>query len=181
MKLLCQGEIWTSMFTAALFIISWHPSLRLDAFTENVYFEFPAWNSGIVCFSDFPALGVSLLFSEKALSSHLNQMIRFSSHFVWKERSRWVSSSGKSSFIFVYLTVSVLVARGIFSLRCRDLRCSIGGLYLLACKIFSCRMWDPVPWPGIEPRPPALGAWSLSHRTTREVPSHYSFGERVSF
>ena len=26
-----------------------------------------------------------------------------------------------------------------------------------------------VPWPGIEPRPPALGAWSLS-RWTREVP-----------
>ena len=23
---------------------------------------------------------------------------------------------------------------------------------------------------GIEPRPPALGAWSLSHWTTREVP-----------
>ena len=31
-------------------------------------------------------------------------------------------------------------------------------------------MWDLVPWPGIEPRPPALGAWSLSHCTTREVP-----------
>ena len=26
-----------------------------------------------------------------------------------------------------------------------------------------------VPWPGIEPRSPALGAWSLSHWTTREV------------
>ena len=34
-------------------------------------------------------------------------------------------------------------------------------------------MWDPVPWPGIEPRPPALGAWSLSHWTTSEVPSLY--------
>ena len=33
-----------------------------------------------------------------------------------------------------------------------------------------CGMWDLVPWPGIEPRPPALGAWSLSHCTTREVP-----------
>ena len=27
-----------------------------------------------------------------------------------------------------------------------------------------------VPWPGIEPMPPALGAWSLNHWTTREVP-----------
>ena len=31
-------------------------------------------------------------------------------------------------------------------------------------------IWDLVPWPGIEPRPPALGAWSLSHWTIREVP-----------
>ena len=31
-------------------------------------------------------------------------------------------------------------------------------------------MWDLVPWPGIEPGPPALGAWSLNHCTTREVP-----------
>ena len=29
-------------------------------------------------------------------------------------------------------------------------------------------MWDLVPQPGIEPRAPALGTWSLSHRTTRE-------------
>ena len=33
----------------------------------------------------------------------------------------------------------------------------------------SCGMWDLVPWPGIEPRPPSFGVWSLSHWTTREV------------
>ena len=32
-----------------------------------------------------------------------------------------------------------------------------------------CR-WDLVPWPGIEPRAPALGAPSLSHWLTRRVP-----------
>ena len=31
-------------------------------------------------------------------------------------------------------------------------------------------MWDLVPRPRIEPGPPALGAWSLNHWTTREVP-----------
>ena len=31
-------------------------------------------------------------------------------------------------------------------------------------------MWNLVPSSGIEPQPPALGAWSLSHWTTREVP-----------
>ena len=34
-------------------------------------------------------------------------------------------------------------------------------------------MWDLVPWPGIEPRPPALEAWSLSHQTTRDIPKFY--------
>ena len=29
-------------------------------------------------------------------------------------------------------------------------------------------MWDLVPWPGIELRTPAFGAWSLSHWATRE-------------
>ena len=35
---------------------------------------------------------------------------------------------------------------------------------------FSCSMWDLVPWTEIKPGPPALGTWSLSHWTTREVP-----------
>ena len=34
-------------------------------------------------------------------------------------------------------------------------------------------MWDLVLWPGIEPQPPALGAWSLSYWTTRKVPIHF--------
>ena len=37
-------------------------------------------------------------------------------------------------------------------------------------RTLSCGMWALVPWPGIEPWPPALGAWSLSHWTTKEVP-----------
>ena len=50
-------------------------------------------------------------------------------------------------------------------------------IFVASCRIFpvapglsSCGMWNLVSWPGIEPRPPALGAWSLSHWTTREVP-----------
>ena len=35
--------------------------------------------------------------------------------------------------------------------------------------IFSFSTWDPVPRPGIEPRPPALGAQSLYHWTTKKV------------
>ena len=39
----------------------------------------------------------------------------------------------------------------------------------------SCRMWDLVPWPGIEPRPPALWEHCLSYWTIRDVPTTLSF------
>ena len=33
-----------------------------------------------------------------------------------------------------------------------------------------CNYWTIVPWPGIGPMSPALGAWSLNHWATKEVP-----------
>ena len=41
-------------------------------------------------------------------------------------------------------------------------------IYLAALGL-SCSMWDLVPQPGVEPVPTALGVWSLSHWTPREV------------
>ena len=43
-------------------------------------------------------------------------------------------------------------------------------LLVVAHSIFGCGMQDLVPWLGIEPWFPALGARSLNHWTTREVP-----------
>ena len=58
-----------------------------------------------------------------------------------------------TSFCFQYLSpLGLIVTQGIFDL--------------------CLGMWHLVPWPGIEPRPPALGGQSLSHWTTREVPGH---------
>ena len=54
---------------------------------------------------------------------------------------------GESSFFFLFKKNNYLAAPGV-----------------------SCGIWDPVPWPGMEPRPPALGVWSLNHWTTRAVP-----------
>ena len=55
--------------------------------------------------------------------------------------------------------------------------CATSLIFIAACRIFSyskqtfsCGMWDLVPWPGIEPRAPALEALCLSLWTTREVP-----------
>ena len=45
----------------------------------------------------------------------------------------------------------------------------------LAVPGLSCSMWDLVPWPGMELRPPALRVRHLSHWTTRKVPQPYWF------
>ena len=42
-------------------------------------------------------------------------------------------------------------------------------IFIAACWILSSGMWDLAPWPGIKPKPPALGVQSLSHWTSREV------------
>ena len=42
---------------------------------------------------------------------------------------------------------------------------------IFSCGLWTPSMWDLVPWPGIEPGPPALGAQSISHWTTRAVPT----------
>ena len=51
-----------------------------------------------------------------------------------------------------------------------------------SCRIWtlSCGIWDLVPWPGIEPRPPELGVQSLMYWTTREVPQPWLFELQVA-
>ena len=69
----------------------------------------------------------------------------------------WVSAAACRIFV---------VACGLLVAACR--------LLVVACRLLvAACMWDLVPRPEIEPRPPALGAWSLSHWTTREVPQVY--------
>ena len=35
---------------------------------------------------------------------------------------------------------------------------------VVVCRLFSCSMWTVVPWPRIEPTPPAPGPWSFNHQ-----------------
>ena len=60
-----------------------------------------------------------------------------------------------SFYLLIWLCWILVAAHGIFS-------CSMWTL--------SCGMWGLVPWPGIKPGPPALGAQRCSHWTTREIP-----------
>ena len=66
--------------------------------------------------------------------------------------------------VFIWLSLVSVAACRIFSL-------------WAACGIFSCSMWDLVPWPGIEPGPLALGAQSLSDWTIRKSPLEGSWAE----
>ena len=59
-----------------------------------------------------------------------------------------------------------------------DLRSSLWqvGSLVGAWELFSRGLWDLVPCPGIESGPPALGAWSVSHWTTRKSQQMWGFG-----
>ena len=48
--------------------------------------------------------------------------------------------------------------------------CFLKNILFIYLTGLSYGMWDLVPWPGVKPRSPALGPWSLSHWTTWEVP-----------
>ena len=76
---------------------------------------------------------------------YFNQTLKNICVFIWLWRVLWPTGS----LIFI-------VAR-------RTFRCSM--------QTVICGMWDLVPGAGMKPRPPALGARSLSHWTTREVPA----------
>ena len=60
--------------------------------------------------------------------------------------------------VFIYLTALGLC-------------CGLWDLFSCGTQTLSWGLWDLVPWPGLEPGPPTLGAQNLSQWTTREVPS----------
>ena len=68
--------------------------------------------------------------------------------------SRFLSPS---LILFIWLIQILVVAHKITDLH--------GGMWTL-----SCGMWDLVPWPRIEPGPPALGAWCLGHWSPQKSP-----------
>ena len=76
-------------------------------------------------------------------------------------------------YIFIYLAVLGLCC-GI-----RALRAFFVAAYRTG-SLFCCSMWVLVLWPAINPGPPTLGAWRLSHWTTREVPTRDIFVDLVT-
>ena len=88
------------------------------------------------------------------------------SHYIHPEESvntYLVLTASVLSFFFLFLICIWLCL--VF------LSCGMQGLCSCSIRIFSCGMQALVHWPGMELRPLALGAQSLSHRTHREVPT----------
>ena len=65
------------------------------------------------------------------------------------------------SYLFIFIWLHRLFIRA----------CSI---FCFAMQILNCSMWTLVPWPGIEPGPPALEAQNPNHWITREVPCSWA-------
>ena len=83
------------------------------------------------------------------------------------------SASSGVFFVFVFLNICLLFV-------CARFSCGMRGLSVAAPGISSCSTWDLVPWPRIDLGPPALGAQSLSHQATREVPASSGFDDHLN-
>ena len=108
------------------------------------------------------------LFLQYHLGSHKTGYLSatFYFHLICHNVFFYISKYLRHPFLFVHLFIrlrQVLVAvLEIFS-------CGIWDLFILSL-FFSYSMWDPVPSPGTEPGPLALGVRSFSFWTRREAP-----------
>ena len=76
------------------------------------------------------------------------------------------------SSVFFFVNVFIYFLFSSIWLRLVLVRHTVSLILVEVCRIFDCGMWDPAPRPGIEPQPPALEAWSLSHWTIKDVLGH---------
>ena len=91
--------------------------------------------------------------------------------------SKCVSIVFFSLYLFIWRILLFIKKKFLFDCTRSQLQHTESLILAVAWKLFSysmwtlsCHMWAPVPWPGVESGLPALGAQSLSHWTTREIP-----------
>ena len=120
----------------------------------SVHGNSPGKNTGVGCHAllhgIFPTWGSNTgLLHCRQILYHLSHRVEFKSQSYW-----WMLACRLFlTKIFVYLVV--------LGLTCNN------GIFFAICRIFSCSIWDLVPWTGIEPGHPALGAQNHRHCTTR--------------
>ena len=90
----------------------------------------------------------------------------------------WIcgGESGLPILVLCHLRIAPFFPFKIWLCRVLVAACGIFGCSLWT---LNCGMWYLVPWPGIKPRLPASGAWSLRHWTTREFHHCFSMNGRI--
>ena len=124
--------------------------------------------SALWCTFQIHCLGASIMIS----TLHKRKQAQESRWFVQGYTARYSQGSGlKTLFIFTYLAAPGLTCDT------WDLHSCLGHAGAFGCSMqtLDCSMQYPVPWPGIKPRPSALGVWSLNPWTTRKVPKRHPF------
>ena len=110
-----------------------------------------------------------LCLSQDKLNKHMSEAIYAASHQEIRD-SLWFWVYNSYLLIFIYLAALGLSCGNWDLLSLSQFGGSLVVIYeILSCKL-SCILWDLVPWPMMEPGPPALRVQSSSHWTTREVP-----------
>ena len=84
---------------------------------------------------------------------------------------RWEANTGFHFITWVAGTYSHFLVFIIFIYWLCQVSVAAHGIFSCGIQTLGCGMWDLVPWPGIEPRLPALGVQSLSHWTATKVPN----------
>ena len=108
------------------------------------------------------------------------------SRLLWELRKRCKTFGKVLFFKYLFIWLHWVLVGSMRGLRCgmRDVSCGTWGLSC-GMRAPSCSMWGLVPEPGIEPGPPVVGAGSLNHWITREVPrkvlGHIAFNNCTSY
>ena len=91
---------------------------------------------------------------------------------LWSVYTEWLLSSLIGPWLIKHASqiVDTNVLTAVFLFCLVSLRRVLVAAHGIFFWFFSCSMRDLDPWSGMEPRLPALGAWSLSRWTTRQVP-----------
>ena len=105
---------------------------------------------------------VSWFFGEGSLV-HMCRYIVSQTHWSWRPRA-WLRRYWYQYHYTFYLFINLLI----WHVGCL-IFFSAHGIFRYNMRSLSWGLWDLVPWLGVEPGPPALGAQSLNHWTTREV------------
>ena len=99
---------------------------------------------------------------ETVMTKQLNNSNKVNQTF-WMKYLSWY----RISFFPPFIYLSIYLAEQVWAAVCGMFTCGVQDFFFF---FLSCGVQDPVPWPGTEPGPPALGGWSLTQWSPGKPP-----------